>query len=151
MRPEIKTYKETSVSELAKAISSFDIGGVASLLSDDGKFSIQDEKFEIIISDRAGFLTWLSECYKRRSFTGKFRRRLRFNIIQCLHCVAGNPIIVFEEGRFPLFSGNQAKNEKSGLVIKSDENKITRIEFCFLIMKTESPYIYERRCLIPVL
>jgi hypothetical protein len=66
-----------------------------------------------------------------------------------MHCATGNPIIVFEEGRFPVLSGNQAKDEQSGFVIKSDENKITGIELCFLVMKTESPFIYEKRCLRP--
>jgi hypothetical protein len=149
MRSRIKTYKKTIIAELAEAISSCNIDGIASLLSDDGNFAIQNEHFEIIISGKDEFIHWLSGCYSKFLFKSRFKKRLSFTIVQCLHCLTGNPIIVFEEGRFPVFSGNQAKNEQSGLVIRSDENKITGIEFCFLIMKTENPFIYEKRCLKP--
>lgn len=149
MRPRINSYDETKIAELAEAISSFNIAGVATLLSDEGKFAVQNEKFEITISGKDDFIHWLSGCYSRRYFAGIFRKRLRFTIVQCMHCVTGNPIIVFEEGKFPVFSGTQAKNEQSGLVIKTNENKITGIDLCFLVMKTESPFIYEKRCLRP--
>lgn len=150
MRSKLQSEKKTVIAELADAISSFNIAGVSSLLSDDGKFAIQNENYEIIISDKAEFLRWLSGCYSKFIFTGKFRSRFDFTIIQCLHCVTGNPIIVFEEGKFPVFSGDQSKKERSGFVIISDKNKITRIELCFLVLKTESPFIYEKRCLRPL-
>jgi ribosome biogenesis protein Nip4 len=149
MRSKIKTYEKTLISELAEAISSFNIAAVEILLSSDGKFAVQNEKYDIVISDKAKFLSWLSGCYSKFSFSRIFRRKLNFTIVQCLHCVTGNKIIVFEEGKFPVFSGNQAKDEQSGLVIKSDNGKITGIDFCFLVMKTESPFIYEKRCLRP--
>jgi hypothetical protein len=149
MRSRIKTYQRSITTELAEAISSLNIARVASLLSDEGKFAVQNENYEIVVSDKAEFLHWMNGCYRKFSFSGKFRKRLNFTIVQCLHCVTGNPIIVFEEGKFPLFSGSQTKNEQSGLVIKSEEDKITRIELCFLVMKTEHPFIYEKRCLKP--
>jgi len=149
MRWGKKAYDRTIITELAEAISSFNISGVANLLSDDGNYAVQDENFKIVISGKDEFLLWLSGCYKKLLFAGKFRRRLHFTIVSCLHCATGKPVIVFEKGRFPVFSGNQAKHEKSGLVIKSEENKITEIELCFLVMKLEKPFIYEKRCLKP--
>ena len=149
MRSRIMTYKKSLTAELADAISSFNISEIKRLLSEEGKFAVQNENYIIEISDRDAFINWMSECYSKFSFAGKFRRKLRFNIVQCMQCVSGNPIIVFEDGRFPVFSGSQAKNEQSGLVIKSNDNQITGIEFCFLVMKTESPFIYEKRCLKP--
>jgi hypothetical protein len=149
MRSRIKTCEVSITAELADAISSFNIDDIANLLSDEGKFAVQNENYKIVISDKNGFISWLSDCYSKYSFNAKLRKKLSFNIVQCMHCVSGNPIIVFEEGRFPVFSGTQTKNEKSGLVIKYDENTITGIELCFLVMKTENPFIYERRCLRP--
>lgn len=149
MSSKLQPHKNHIIADLAEAISSFNVAGVSTLLSDDGKFAVQNESNEIVISGKDEFILWLSGCYSKFVFAGKFRRRFSFTIIQCMHCVSGNPIIVFEKGRFPVFSGNQATNEHSGLVIISDENKITGIEFCFLVMKTENPYIYEKRCLKP--
>jgi hypothetical protein len=151
MRSGNKTYDKTIAAELAEAISSFDISGVANLLSENGEFAIQNEMYEIVISGKDEFIEWLSSCYSKLSFKGLFRKRLSFTVVQCMHCLTGNPIIIFEAGRFPVFSGSQSKNEQSGLVIKSVDNKITGIELCFLVMKTENPFIYEKKCLKPVL
>lgn len=151
MGSSIKSYGKTIAEELAEAISSFDTTQVANLLSDNGEFAVQNERYEIVISGKHEFITWISGCYRKVSFAGLLKKRLSFTIVQCMHCVTGNQIIIFEAGRFPVFSGSQAKNEQSGLVIKSFGNKITGIELCFLVMKTENPFIYEKKCLRPVL
>ena len=43
----IETYKKSIIAELAEAISSFNIEGVAILLSDDGNYAVQDENFKL--------------------------------------------------------------------------------------------------------
>jgi hypothetical protein len=149
MRSGIKTNNRTIATEFAEAISSFDISEVANLLSDNGEFAVPNEKYEIVKSGKSEFVDWLSSCYKKFSFSRLFRKKLSFTIVQCMHCINENPIIIIEAGKFPVFSGNQARNEHSGMVIKSVGNKITGIELCFLIMKTENPFIYEKRCLKP--
>jgi len=143
------TYKESIIAELAEAISSFNIDGVAMLLADDGNYAIQDENLKIVISGKDEFLRWLRGCYSKLFFGGRFRRRLSFNIVRCMHCVTGNPIIVFEKGRFPVYSGTREKYAQNGLVIISDETRVTGIELCLLVKKIERPFIYEKRCLKP--
>ena len=143
------TYKESIIAELAEAISSFNIDGVAMLLADDGNYAIQDENLKIVISGKDEFLRWLRGCYSKLLFGGRFRRRLNFNIVRCLHCVTGNPIIVFEKGRFPVYSRTREKYAQNGLVIISDETRVTGIELCLLVKKIEKPFIYEKRCLKP--
>jgi hypothetical protein len=145
----IETSKKTIIADLAEAISSFNIDGVAILLSDDGNYAVQDNNHKIVISGKVEFLNWLRGCYGSLLFGGRFRRRLSFKIVQSLHCVTGNPIIVFEKGRFPVFYGNREKNAQNGLVIKYDENNVTGIELCLLVMKIDKPCIYEKRCLKP--
>ncbi len=145
----IVTYKKSIIADLAEAISSFNIEAVEILLSDEGSYTVQDENNRIVISGKDEFLSWLRGCYGKLAFGGRFRRRLSFKIIQCLQSVSGNPIIVFEKGRFPVFAGNSEKNAQNGLMIKSDENKVTGIELCLLVIKIEKPFIYEKRCLKP--
>jgi hypothetical protein len=149
MGSDIPSYKKTLIADLADAISSFNIAAVRSLLSEDGKFAVQNENYEITISGKEEFIRWLNGCYRKTGSAVKFKKRLGFTIIQSMHRMTGNPIIVFEEGRFPLFSADQGENEQSGLVIISDETTITGIELCFLILKTESPFIYEKKYLRP--
>ena len=143
------TSKESIIAELAEAISSFNLDGVAMLLADDGNYAIQDENLKIVISGKDEFLRWLRGCYSKLLFGGRFRRRLSFNIVRCMHCVTGNPIIVFEKGRFPVYSGIREKYAQNGLVIISDETMVTGIELCLLVKKIERPFIYEKRCLKP--
>ena len=52
----IETYKKSIIAELAEAISSFNIEGVAILLSDDGSYTVQDENHKIVISGKDEFL-----------------------------------------------------------------------------------------------
>ena len=52
----IETYKKSIITELADAISSFNIEGVALLLSDDGHYAIQDKDLKIVISGKDEFL-----------------------------------------------------------------------------------------------
>lgn len=149
MRSRTKPYKKNITEELAEAISSLNIAEISRLLSEDGKFPMQNENYEVTFSDKERFIEWLSSCYQKSLPVWRFRKRLKFNIVKSMHCPAGNPVLIFENGRFPLFSGNQARNEKSGFVVISDNNQITEIELCFLIVKTECPVIYEKKCLKP--
>ena len=144
-----ESYKKSVIEDFAEAISSFNIEGVAILLADDGSFAVQDENHKIVIAGKDEFLDWLRGCYSKLFFGGRLRRRLSFNIVQCLHHVAGNPVIVFDKGRFPAFSHKKEKNSQSGLVIKADEKIVTGVELCLLVKKIEKPYIYEKRCLKP--
>ncbi len=64
--------QKTFAIELANAIASFDINKVDNLLKDDGEYTIQDEKDEIVINDKSNFITWLinalmNSICKRRS------------------------------------------------------------------------------------
>jgi len=146
---EIETNKKSIITELAEAIASFNIEGVALLLSDDGNYTVLDKNHKIAVTGKDEFIHWLRGCYGNLLFGGRFRRRLSFNIVKSIHYVTGNPIIVFEKGRFPVISGYMEKNAQSGLVINSHENKVTGIDLCLLIMKIEKPFIYEKRCLNP--
>jgi hypothetical protein len=145
----MKKEDKSVIKDLAEAISSLDISKVGRLLSDDGNFSVQDQNYVVFRSDKVRFLDWLHVSYGRFLSSGKSRRKLRFVIVQNMHSPAVHPIILFEDGRFPVLSGNQLREEKSGLLIKSEDHKITGIDFCFLVMKTESPFIYEKRYLMP--
>jgi hypothetical protein len=142
-KPEMKTLTE----ELAAAISRYDIARVAELLTDNGSFSVQNERFEVLVSNKEGFISWLNECYKKIPADRKSRTRLQYTIVKSMHSILDSSIILLEDGRFPLFSENQEPAVKSGMVIKLESGKVCGIKLCVLVMKTESPFIYERKIL----
>jgi hypothetical protein len=147
MGSQLKSNKKTIISELAEAISSFNIAEIAALLSEEGEFEVQTENNEIVLTGKDIFLAWLRKCHGEFISACKSDRRLNFTVVKSLHSVAGNPIIIFENGRFPFFLQYQGEHDKSGFIIKADEEKITGIDLCLLVMKTENPFIYEKKLL----
>jgi hypothetical protein len=151
MRSRTIFCKKTIIDELAEAISSLNIHEISRLMSENGKFVVQNENHEVMISDKEKFIKWLSVCYHDYMPAWRLRKRLKFNIVKSMHYPTGNPVIIFEDGRFPAFTFNQTQIEKSGFVIISENNRIMGIEFCLLKVKTESPFIYEKISLKPAL
>lgn len=146
----VKRRANTIIEELAEAIATLDPDRLEILLSDTGAYAVQNEQFEVSMAGKTEFINWLKSCHNRFLPVRRFGRKVRFTVVKSMHSRTGSHIILFNEGRFPSLTGNQDKNEKSGLVISAAKDKIEGVELCFLVMKTESPFIYERRFLKPL-
>ena len=138
-----KTGRINVTDQLAEAIASLDIDKVADLLSEKGEYWIKDEKNEVIITGKSTFLNWLNDCFSKFLSTNRHRRKLKYNIVKCLHCMTGNPIIIYENERFPVFIHNPWRKEKLGFMVEIADSHVTRIILCLLILKSEDPFIYE--------
>jgi len=57
-----------------------------------------------------------------------------------------NTVIIFENGRFPVFTRMPWKREKYGLMLEFEEGFISGISFCFVFLKVDNPYLFERKC-----
>ena len=141
-----KTDQKTITIELANAIASFNIPKIEELLSDKGEYCIQDEKEEIVISDKKNFINWLTNCFDEFLYVNEDSNELNYTVDQCLHCRIGNPVIIFENGRFPVFTRNDWEREKCGLMLEFDGNLVSSITFCFVFLKTDNPYHFEKKC-----
>jgi hypothetical protein len=139
------SVKRNIIIHLAEAISSFSLIEVADLLEESGAFAIQNKEKKIVLVNKPDFLEWLGNCFHDRSKSKKSGLKLDHTIIHCLHCITGNPILIFDNGKFPYISTSKDKKEKSGLLIRFTNDKITGIEICFLILKSENPFIYEKK------
>lgn len=146
METIIKIDQETITLELAKAIAAFNIAKVAELLSENGEYCIQDEKEEIVISNKAKFINWLTNCFDEFLYVKEDSNELDYTVDQCLHCKIGNPVIIFENGRFPVFTRKPWQREKCGLMLEFDGNLVSGITFCFVFLKTDNPYLFEKGC-----
>jgi hypothetical protein len=146
METIIKTDQKTIAIELAEAIATFNIEKIADLLAVNGDFCIQNEKDEIVQADKGAFINWLRDCLDEFLFVNEDRIQLNYFIDQCLHCRIGNPVIIFENGRFPVFTRNSWEREKCGLMLEFDDNLISGITFCFVFLETDNPYLFEKKC-----
>ena len=146
METTININIETIAIELANAIAEFNIAEVTELLSENGEYSIQDEKDKIISANKANFIIWLSNCFDGFLSANEDRKQLRYTIDQCLHCRIGNPVIILENGKFPVFTEDLGDREKCGLMLEFDNYLVSGITFCFLFLKTDNPYLFEKKC-----
>lgn len=146
METIISTNQKTLTLELAEALSEFNIDVVGNLLLDNGEFQILDDKDETIISDKAGFILWLMKCFDEYISVNEDCKRLDYIIDQCLHCKVGNPVIIIDNGRFPVFTRNSWDREKIGLMLEFKNKMISDITFCGFFLKTDNPFQFEKRC-----
>ena len=72
--------------------------------------------------------------------------QLKYDIDKCSYCRIGNPVLIFENGRFPIISRNPWESEKCGLMLEFDGNLVSDISFCYIFLTTENPFNYEKQC-----
>jgi len=142
-----KTGQINITAELIEAIASMDITKVACLLAENGEYWIQNENNDIVLASKVNYLKWMGDCFNKfLSANRGGRTRLDYIILKCLHCRTRDPVIIFENGKFPVSFKNSGQKKECGLIVESADNKIIRIAMCFLILKSEDPYIFERKC-----
>jgi hypothetical protein len=146
METIVKTDLFAIATELAVRIARFNISEIAEVLSEKGEFHIQNENDEIVTANKATFITWLSNCFDEFISVNEDRNQLNYIIDQCIHCKIGNPVIILENGRFPVFTRDLGQREKCGLMLEFDGNLVSGITFCFLFLKTDNPFLFEKSC-----
>jgi hypothetical protein len=146
METIIATNQKTLTVELAEALSEFNIDAVGNLLLDNGEFQILDDKDETIISNKNGFILWLKCCFDEYTSVNEDHKQLDYTIDQCLHCRVGNPVIIIDNGRFPVFTRNSWDREKIGLMLEFKEELISDITFCGFFLQTDNPFLFEKEC-----
>ena len=141
---------QTSIAvSLADAIASFNMAEIEKLLSDKGEYDIQHEDNDPIHGSKTEFTTWLNNRFKVFKASNEGRTRLNYDIDHCLYCKIGNPVIIFEGGKFPVNTSNPWVREKIGLMLEFDGDKICGITFCGLFARTDNPFRFENKCLKP--
>lgn len=146
METIIKLDQETITLEMANAIAAFNIAKVAELLSENGEYCIQDEKDEPVLANKTNFINWLSNCFNEYLSANDDSDRLNYIVDRCSYCRIGNPVIIFENGKFPVFNRNLGNREKCGLMLEFKGNLVSDISFCYLFLTTDNPFLFEKKC-----
>jgi hypothetical protein len=146
METIIKTDQQIITKKLANAIASFDIAKIDELLSDDGEYCIQDEKDVTVLTNKTNFINWLSSCFDDFLSANDDCDRLNYIIDKCSYCRIGNPVIIFENGKFPVITRNSWEREKCGLMLEFKDNLVSDISFCYLFITTDNLYHFEKKC-----
>jgi len=123
-------------SKFALASKNRDLELLKRLLSKDGSFHILDSALDTIEVPREEFLAW----YKEKLATIPIES---IDYDQCLLCLFGKPVVLFNNGNFPRQAKNSSERRKTGLALNIKSKKIFEIAFCYTFLKTENKFVFE--------
>ena len=127
----------------AEAFCKMDIHSISEMLIDDGVFNVprpfKDGDEVPMDCDKQTFINWLSIRFSQ--IEGKAEISYTNDI--CLFCIAGQAVLIFNEGYFPWVPLEMANNAKAGLALSFEKDKIREIQFCFSLMTTENNYFFN--------
>lgn len=126
----------------AEAFCKMDIHSISKMLLDDGVFNVprpfKDRDEVPMDCDKQTFINWLTIRFSQ--IAGKAEITYTHDI--CLYCIAGQAVLIFNEGYFPWVPLEMANNAKAGLALSFEKDKIREISFCFSLMTTENNYFF---------
>ena len=128
--------KQDITLEFALASKNKNIELLKALLSEDGTFHIQDQASNTIKVGREDFLKWYKEKLDVTTIES-------IEYDQCLFCLLGSPVVLFNNGKFPRQVKDCSERTKTGLALNIIENKIAEMGFCYSLLKTENEPIFE--------
>lgn len=133
---DIEISTQEIIKVFSEAVKENDLQAISSLLSADGIFEIEDTELKAVESDKKTFINWLS--LKLNTATIE---TIAFD--QCMFCVIGNPVILFNGGKFPITPKDLSERTKTGFMLDIKEDKIIHIKFCSFLLHGENKYGYE--------
>ncbi len=127
----------------ADAFCKMDIHSISEMLLDDGVFNVprpfKDRDEVPMDCDKQTFINWLTVRFSQ--IAGKAEIYYKNDI--CLFCIAGQAVLIFNEGYFPWVPLEMANNAKAGLALSFEKDKIREISFCFSLMSTENQCFFN--------
>lgn len=138
---QIKTCKNPEIvrdviSLFSEAILQKDIKTIQYLLAEDGTFDIQSPRLNTLDVSKKRFITW----YKKRL---KQVDQITLSYDQCMHCSIGATVLLINNGTFPRQIKDSSERSKTGLMIQVENGLISRIKFCYVLLKTENKYMID--------
>lgn len=127
-----KTKTRNLAKEFANATLFKDMEKLKNLLANDGIFEVPDKYGEAIEVKKDTFLMWYHAKLLLIPITN-------ISYDQCIFCNIGNPVVLFNQGTFPLETMRLIERSKAGLSLEIKEDKIIKIIFCKGFLKTENP------------
>lgn len=146
MENNSKTEIKSIPKIFGESIANFELENIGAFLKEDGEYQITNSEDEPIIVDKNKFLEWLGSRIMEFKKANPSRESLNYEIDQCLHCRIGNPVLIFENGKFPVQLIKPWDREKCGLMLEFENDLVESISLCFLFLQTDNPFIFETNC-----
>lgn len=138
--------------QFAKAVAYRNREDLANLLAEDGEFCARrndmefeeykkthpDEEEASYAVNKEDFLVFIDKCWGQME--GK---EISFSFDQCLSCMIGNPIVLFNGGHFPVRYRLFYESDRTGMMLEIEDQKINGLTFCYRFLKNENPMVDE--------
>jgi len=129
--------KEKIEAVFAEAIVTGDRVTLEDLLVDGDEYNIENDLQETVDTDKPGFINWIMN--KRIA-----QENVEYYFDACINCLFGAPVVIFNNGFFPISASKKAsRKERGGLMLDIENGNITAIRFCFTFLKTENRNNFE--------
>lgn len=110
------------------AIIQNDINKLSDLLCDDGDYEMQIKNLVIRKANKKSFIKW----FKRKLSETKVDK---IEYDQYIGCFFSNTVILLNGGEFPIIPKDNSYRAKMGLMLETENDKISTIKFCSLFFK----------------
>lgn len=126
------------IDRFSKGVLKKDLESIIEILADDGEFEIQSPRLNTLSVNKRRFVSW----FKKRL---KEANEINISYDQCLHCSIGRKVLLINEGTFPRQIKDSSERSKTGLMLMVEEDRIFQIKFCYVFVKTENKFAFERK------
>ena len=131
------TSTKDIVQQFAAAVQNKDFEQIASLLAEDGKFNTQDAELNTLeATGKDEFMNWFIPALSGTSISS-------IEYDTCILCKMGNPVVLFNDGKFPARKLETASKSMTGLMLDIADGLICGISFCYYFATRENKYQYE--------
>ena len=156
----IPTQQEQEVARsFADTVASFYIKKLAELLHEDGVFQIVDLENEpndmgialrnmhqsrVIHVNKTAFIQWLFEHMEEFLLSNPGKIAIDASLEQAGAVIPGSPVILFNNGMFPIQNRWPWQKEKCGFMLQFDKGKIVSLSFCDSFMDAPNEFLMEK-------
>ena len=135
---EPKVSQKDLVEKFAKALANYRVADIEPLLA-EGEYNFFDiHGEEVEQGSRADYIEYLKRVCEPLLFAAVEPATIEYD--QCSFCMIGNPVVLLNDGRFPYHPERILERQKYGLMLETDEDRITGVTFCATFVKTENPW-----------
>lgn len=140
-KKEPKVNQKDLVEKFAKALAHYRVAEIEPLLA-EGEYNYYDiDGEEVEEGNKDGMIDYLKRVCEPLLFTATEPAIVEYD--QCLFCRVGNPVVLFNGGRFPHNPLAFYERNKQGLMLEFEEDLISGITFCGTFIKTDNEYNFK--------
>jgi hypothetical protein len=138
---EIVAAELAVIQKFADALASGDIRSAGALLERSGHFMVSGKRGEDRPVSKRAFVIWLTRQWNTYAQQPGVELPIRWTFDRCFDCVIGRPVLLLDDGRFPVKNRHPWQTVRTGLALEVENGHIVSSLLCSHFMLHENPFI----------